>query len=795
VPRPSRTNRAARRLRIAAAVLTLSLFVGAGSAAAQSAASPAGGSGRGSSKGGGALGRLNQQIRHCKQQTNSQHPLGGAACDAAGAAKALTDPAVTAPIAGAQAQQLGAHGQVDPISGLGIRNPACDRPDQITDPATRTACRQSGAPEGLYPASNYGFDVFIDTGIDAPTGTFIKGFVMILNGIWLGLIFVLKLVLALLGLAFGLNPFGDGPTMDRIAASVERIYQQITDPWLSTLVVAGGVWLAFKGLVRRELAAGVAGTLAAVALLIAGLWVVHQPRQTVGQAAEMSNQLALGVISVPEEGSLSRPVGSWAEAMSRTWSRLVEVPFAGLDFSDVKFAMSPPPPEAVRRAGQAYCQDVGVPPLLGEVAAANGACERLARQRFGRPRRVIDLYLRSSPGSPSRQALWQYFDHDAASQYKAKVAAQGGDGVLTRLAMLALFGVGLLGALLLLAWLAIRLFMQAAVAFVLTLAAPLALFLPLLGDSGRRSFRGWGLTLLGAITAKVIYAALLSIVLLGISILGQIGDGGGSATGFLLSAAFTWALFLKRSELLAWVRVGHPGGGGGRELGLGAGAAFSLGRGMVRSGAGAFRRGGSTGVTKARTRLADGAEATRGIASSSLGERTRALAEQRHREARETVLASPGKPGADAARYRAAQGLLARAAENERTLGRRFSHSDLERYGREDRALLERSRDPREHAHRAGYTRTQFDRLEGTERKRVEREIERATERDRRRLGIVTGASGAIREGPRLVAERLRQGREETAAERRAELERLRRHRRHRRNRPAPHRRNLSRGV
>ena len=67
----------------------------------------------------------------------------------------------------------------------------------------------------MYPAANYGFDIFIDTGIDAPTGTFVKGFVMILNGIWLGLIFVLKLVLSLLGLAFGLNPFADGETMSR----------------------------------------------------------------------------------------------------------------------------------------------------------------------------------------------------------------------------------------------------------------------------------------------------------------------------------------------------------------------------------------------------------------------------------------------------------------------------------------------------------------------------------------------------------------------------------------------------
>ena len=128
---------------------------------------------------------------------------------------------------------------------------------------------------------------------------------------------------------------------------------------------------------------------------------------------------------------------------------------------------------------------------------------------------MIDLYLRSSPGSPARQALWEYFDKDEADRYKAKVAAQGGDGVLTRLSMLALFAIGLLGAILLLAWLAIRLFTQAAIAFVLLLAAPFALFFPLLGDSGRRAFKTWGLTLLGALAAKVIYAAFLSLVLLG----------------------------------------------------------------------------------------------------------------------------------------------------------------------------------------------------------------------------------------------------------------------------------------
>ena len=121
---------------------------------------------------------------------------------------------------------------------------------------------------------------------------------------------------------------------------------------------------------------------------------------------------------------------------------------------------------------------------------AREACAQFARQRYGEPARVIDLYLRSSPGSPARQALWDFFDND--DTYKPKVAAQGGDGVLTRLSMLALFALGLLGAVLLLAWLAIRLFTQAAIAFVLLLAAPFALFFPLLGDCGSAGLQDLG---------------------------------------------------------------------------------------------------------------------------------------------------------------------------------------------------------------------------------------------------------------------------------------------------------------
>jgi hypothetical protein len=120
------------------------------------------------------------------------------------------------------ASELGASGQVDPITGLGIRNPVCDETPQIQSRATRTSCEITGTPETTYPTSDYGFDVFIPTGITHPIGDFTAGFVTILNGI-------------------------------------SRIYATVTEPWLSAPVVCAGIALAWRGLISRDVAGSVAG--------------------------------------------------------------------------------------------------------------------------------------------------------------------------------------------------------------------------------------------------------------------------------------------------------------------------------------------------------------------------------------------------------------------------------------------------------------------------------------------------------------------------------------------------------
>ncbi len=776
------------------------------------------------------------------------HRHGGTAAPHAGTAKPGRQAAAKPPPAqltspgevgaGAAARDFGAAGQVDPLSGLGVRNPVCDRIAEIRDRRTRLACEESGAPEADYPASNYGFDIFISTGVTHPVGDITYAFATVLNGIWLGLIFVLRLIFSLLGLAFGLNPFASGRTMAEISAAIGRVYSRVTDPWLSTLIVCGGIWFAYRGLLRREAAAAVAGTLAAVALLILGLWVIHQPRASVGRLAGLADHMALAVISAPQSGSVARPSGSYAEAMSGAWARLVEVPFAGLDFSDVRWALGPPPADAVKKADEKFCEDVGALALLAVLAhfgddKAKEACGAFARKRYGRPRRVIDLYLRSSPGSPARQALWDYFDND--DTYKPKVAAQGGDGVLTRLSMLALFTLGLLGAILLLAWLAIRLFTQAAIAFVLLLAAPFALFFPLLGDSGRRAFKTWGLALIGATLAKVIYAAFLSVVLLGVAILGKSAGGDGSATGFLLAAAFCWAVFLKRTQLVGWLSIGEA------DLHAHAGiaptiAALTIGRRLSRAATGTAAGGWRRGAAWQRARRLEGGAATRATAGESLGGRARALAETRHRDARRTVerfeerygrpgaprradrgeqppgvgrraATDPGEPrresqapaggravpsAEESRRYEGARELLTRAERGERRGGERWSEREMRRFSAEDAELLRTSRDPADHTHRIEMSRGEFEALPEPERERAAERIETERKRDLQRLEVSSEVPGRVVGRGRQALEGARQRLDGDAGLRREHLRRLRRERR---GAPEGLRRNLSRGA
>jgi hypothetical protein len=576
-------------------------------------------------------------------------------------------------------------GQVNPLQ---VENPLCDK---RLGRAEQRNCQVTGTPEGRYPTSNYGFEIHIDTGVDNIVGNFQSLLAHIADAIWMALLFVLSLVLTLLGWAFELSPFTDNRAMAEIGRGLERFYRAFTSPWLVFAFVAVGAWAVWRGLARRQFAQAIGGSLLTVALMVGALVILHEPRATVGTVAGFTNDASQAVIAAPQSGSVSNPSSSYAEATARTWSAMTLPGFAALNFSDMGWALSRPDPELLAKANERACRDYAylraIPrAALRRLLAGGGEvdCGEVAAA-VPAPRTNAEIWLRNSPGSEARDSLWDAFTDDFP--YSSYLAIQGDGGAWTRLPLVLLIGLGLLGGIALLAWLSIRIFVQTAVAFVLVLSTPLALFMPAFGERGRAAFAFWAGTLAGALVSKLVYAALLAVTLFATNVVASlVPAGAGAFMGFLVMAGLWWAVFLKRDDLLSFLSVAPDGEGGSGRLGTLTGlyATQQLGRRVMAPlgygargarAAGAGARGGFTGIARDRS------DATGKVASGQLARQ----AEQRL-----------------AARYRAEKGILGEQAERRAQLARLAAgRSDALKEARRHGRLASAARGPERERHEA----------------------------------------------------------------------------------------------
>lgn len=473
-------------------------------------------------------------------------------------------------------------GSLDPTAVLGIENPLCGKPGKLSAQQVRN-CRSSGSPEAAYPVGNYGWDIHVESGgfissLFVPAVSFVM---QMLSVLWLVLLMVLKGCLIVLGFAFSLSPFTDNRMLAQIGTGLTDFFNQLTSPWLSTLFVVLGGWGLYNGLIRRRAGETLGGMVAALAMMLAALWVIHSPRETVGRLAEAVNSASLVAVSAPASGRVGAPIRSYDEAMAAVWSQMTEVPFCAMDFSDVRWCMNAEPSEGAVQAarsglreGDAFTTQL----LAGLPAAPELATKALSHNLsdlFGPAPTVRDLYLRFSPESGPRDKLWSYYNGEpeetiglpleigpqigigggSEGHAPEMVSMQGRSGVLTRMVMVLVFIIGLLGGLLLLLWLALKLVTATASAFVLVLAAPLAMFFPVFGQAGRAVFTRWATALVGAVVAKLIYSGLLGIVLLGSSVIGSAVGGSSPTLGLLAVMAWWWAAFLSREKYLAVLQI------------------------------------------------------------------------------------------------------------------------------------------------------------------------------------------------------------------------------------------------
>lgn len=473
-------------------------------------------------------------------------------------------------------------GSLDPTTILDVTNPLCGARNQLSAQQRRN-CRSSRSPEATYPLGNYGWDIHIEEGgfissLLAPAVAFV---LQIFSVVWLILLLGLKGCLIVLGFTFSLSPFTNNHMLRQIGIGLTNFYNGLTEPLLTALMVILGCWGLYNGMIRRRAGETVGGILAALVMMLGSMWMIHAPRETVGQVSEIVNETSLAAISAPTSGHLSAPVRSYNDAMGSVWNQMTEVPFCALDFSNVHWCLdAKPSKEAIEAAKGGLSQDEPfTQALLANLPEDEQAATRVLSRRmdalFGGASTIRDLYLRFSPGSGPREALWTYYngkgDNHVGLPFHIgpqidvgggttgtapdKVSMQGRSGLLPRMVLVLVFFLGLLGGLLLLLWIAIKLVMAAASTFVLVLMAPLAMFFPAFGAAGRAAFVRWGTSLLGAMLAKLIFSALLGVVLLGSKVLGA-GIGGTSPTlGLIATMSFWWAVFLNREHYLALLQI------------------------------------------------------------------------------------------------------------------------------------------------------------------------------------------------------------------------------------------------
>ena len=495
-------------------------------------------------------------------------------------------PAAAPPSSNAGA--LAATGSPDYLSGLGLTSPFCGGAG-LTQSEVQN-CTHTGSPWSTYPVGNYGLDINTGSNGGGVLSLNVTGFVTgllqeIANGLWMFGLYVLKAVITLVEIAFGLNLFSNAGAMTGISGALSNLYNNFDVPWFGAVLAAIGLWGIWTGLVQRKHSYTIGATLVSVLMVVMAMWIIAKPSATVGAAYQAANEASLDLIAAPSQGSVGDPQGSFANAMSSLWTQMVRGPWCALDFTSIEFCNGAPERKAVQTAAQDAYLDNGI--LLSELADAmspsGGNCKRAStdpitciqhyvesHQPYPPPATRADLYLRYSPGGKPRSDLWTYYHgtDDAhilifdvggghAGKNPAAVSIQGSDGWITRIGLLLLLGFGLLGALLMLVWIAVRLVLQTCMGLLLLLLTPITLIFPAFGENGRVMFGKWGKSLLGAMIGKAFYAAMLAAAVTGSSAISKLAGAGTSfGISFLLLSAFWWALFLKRNEVLGLVQAG-----------------------------------------------------------------------------------------------------------------------------------------------------------------------------------------------------------------------------------------------
>jgi hypothetical protein len=445
--------------------------------------------------------------------------------------------------------QQASGGYADPSRDLGAGSPSCRHALRARE---RSHCRRSGSVTHRYPINSYGFDVRVGFSLTDMGDSFLGALQNVAALIWMGLVYLMKGVLLLLEWAFSLDRTARGmPEARRTLANLHQ--RAFGEPWLLAALSVSALWGIWRGLVQRRTTQTLGGLAATVALMVAALVIISQPQATVGEAARLSNDAGTAVLAASRGVDVRQPRAAMAASLADVFDATIRDPWCALEFGSVAWCDAPARPGSrvtnadVWLAYPAQSKERGSLFKLvkgEELDTGDGLLDKIPA-----PGPVRDVVGLGGDDAELPDEVRELVDEEPE---RAKLQEAG--GTFPRFALLAVIAIGVLGAVSLHGYLAVKLLLASALTLLLLLLTPAMLLAPAFGDSGGATFVAWARRLVGAIAAKLIYAVFLAVVLAAARMFTRLGIGWFGT--WLVMAAFWWGVLLKRHEIVGFVSAG-----------------------------------------------------------------------------------------------------------------------------------------------------------------------------------------------------------------------------------------------
>jgi hypothetical protein len=382
-----------------------------------------------------------------------------------------------------------------------------------------------------FPIDNYGLDEQVQFGITHPGNVFDKATQWIIQSIWQLVLYVFNGVMVMLQWAFTNNLLQS--SMSKLGERLQTLREHIDTPWGLAAVAALSLWGIWNGLIRKKSIDTVRGLAISLLCMVGLLVVIGNPGGTLGQVTNTADGASTEMLNSITSGKVSQPQQSVGSTEASLFKSVILQPWCALQFGDISYCESKP----------------------GNMRES-----------------VADTWLEAPPDSEWRTYLWQVTSSedeasslgfsanppsgkvDLASTHELagnadKVSMISSGNVMPRLGLLMLILVGVVGAICLFCYLAIRLLMAALFVLVLVMFAPAMFLVAALGESGRASVVAWATRLLGAILTKVVFALFLAVIVEASNLVTELNLG--FFPTWIVFIAFWWGVLLKRKDLLA----------------------------------------------------------------------------------------------------------------------------------------------------------------------------------------------------------------------------------------------------